>query len=425
MSGILIREVEYRGETVDLLIDHVSPHIMHDQLTITRVEGEVPGDVTVIEAKGLIVSKGFYDDHVHFRDPGFTEKEDLLTGARAAVAGGYSSVTCMPNTNPVIDCAEAVSLFDKRWRELALPIMVYTHGALTVGERGESLTNMWALADQGVFSLSDDGEPVLDEQLLADALRRTTSGNFKTSLHCEETPRSQQKVREVLGEGKPYEREPEIIALSLKVLADTPGNRWLHFQHISMQESVRLIADAKKRGLNVTAEVAPHHLLLCRDDIPLRNGEPDANWKMNPPLRSREDMLAMRRALAEGIIDYIATDHAPHTPLEKARPWDQAPFGVIGLETAFGACMSLVHNGDLSFDLLLNALEAGDDLLEASQHLITGVTLIDPNHVWTVDPDKFYSKARNCPFAGMTFKGKPMYNIANGKILMAEGEVLF
>jgi dihydroorotase len=170
--------------------------------------------------------------------------------------------------------------------------------------------------------------------------------------------------------------------------------------------------------------VTPHHLLLCEEDIPRRGDGPDPNWKMNPPLRSRTDMMAMRRALALGIIDTIATDHAPHTPAEKARPWDAAPFGVIGLETAFAACNAVVQAGDVPLSRIVSATGGDLDVLCASD-FPHDLVLIDPNHVWTVDPDKFYSKSRNCPFAGMTFKGKAMYTIIDGKVVMAEGEVLF
>jgi dihydroorotase len=219
-------------------------------------------------------------------------------------------------------------------------------------------------------------------------------------------------------------REPALIALALSALAEAGCGR-LHIQHVSLAESAQLIAAAKAQGLPVTAEVSPHHLLLCAEDIPLHNGEPDANWKMNPPLRSREDMRAMRRALADGTIDVIATDHAPHTPAEKAQRWDEAPFGVIGLETAFAACMSLVHDGTLAFTQLINALNPTLPTAAASWTYAQGYTLVDPNAAWTVDPERFYSKGRNCPFAGMTLTGKPVYTIVNGKIVMAEGEVLF
>jgi dihydroorotase len=217
-------------------------------------------------------------------------------------------------------------------------------------------------------------------------------------------------------------QEAAIIRMHLRTLEGTSGR--LHIQHVSLAESAVLIAEAKRRGLAVTAEVTPHHLLLCADDIPSRDGEPDANWKMNPPLRSREDMLAMRRALAEGVVDMLATDHAPHTPAEKARGWADAPFGIIGLETALGACLSLMHDGTLTWARLQDALCAQPGRLVPLAPK-DGVTLIDPDAEWVVEPSEFYSRGRNCPFAGTKFRGRPLYTFARGRLVMAEGEVLF
>ena len=229
----------------------------------------------------------------------------------------------------------------------------------------------------------------------------------------------------MLGDGPAMMREPEIIKLHIEALAQAGTGR-LHLQHVSLAASIAVIADAKRRGLSVTAEVTPHHLLLCADDIPSQGGEADANWKMNPPLRSREDMLAMRRALADGVIDVIATDHAPHTAAEKARGWDDAPFGVVGLETAIGACFSLVHDGTLTVDQLFTAMSTNPcNLLPPwIRSDADSLALIDPNAAWTVDPDTFYSKGRNTPFAGRQFTGKVIYTIARGRVAMADGQVL-
>jgi dihydroorotase len=413
MPGVLIRDVEYRGEVTDLLVSTTQVNRLRDY-------------DHVIDGTGLVAVPAFDDGHVHFREPGFTDKEDLLTGARAAAAGGYARVVCEPNTRPVIDDAEALRAHWRRVRELGLPITVETKCALTLGQAGEALVNIPEIAAGVPFGVefSSDGEPVADHDLLVRAFR-LCDGPTRIHLHCEETPRSRERVAAFLGPGTPMAREAELIALALEARADAGTGR-LHIQHVSLAESARLIADAKRKGFPVTAEVAPHHLLLCDEMIPTRDGGPDANWKMNPPLRSAADMFAMRRALAEGVIDVIATDHAPHTPAEKARAWDDAPFGVLGLETAFGACMGLVLTGDLTFDRLIAAM-TGDAAaysrafgFEAAQ-----LTLVDPKAVWTVDPDRFYSKSRNCPFAGMTFTGKPVYTIANGQVVMAEGEVLF
>ncbi|MHB9129501.1 MAG: dihydroorotase [Armatimonadota bacterium] len=409
MPAILIRDVEYYHDVTDVLIDGQS---------VTPVSGLSPSaDQQVIDGHGLKIIPALNDFHVHFRDPGLTEKEDLLTGARAAAAGGYTTVSCEPNTRPVIDTVDAVDAFYQHVCALNLPITVKTKAALTLGQRGEELSNLQAIIDDNrAAAFSDDGEPLVDHDLLVQAIRKI-DWEMYLCAHCEETPRSAARVEAALGAGASMMREPELIRMHLQAL-ENAGDGLLYIQHISLAESARMIAEAKRRGLHVTAEVTPHHLLLCEDDIPRHNGELDANWKMNPPLRSRDDMLAMRKALAEGVIDTIATDHAPHTPAEKAQGWDAAPFGIIGLETALGACLSLVHDGTLSIEQLYRAM-CGKVSIGGS------VTLIDLNAAWTVDPEQFYSKSRNCPFAGMMFKGKPVYTIANGQMVMAEGKVLF
>lgn len=416
MSGVLIKGVTYKGEVVDLLT--------HGPVVEITAEGCSRCD-NQINGHGLIACPAFSDDHTHFRDPGLTEKEDLLSGSRAAAAGGYAFIECEPNTRPVIDTFEKVIKFRQHVHSLHIPIQVSTKVALTIGQYGEELVDIDGLLPY-VSAFSDDGEPILNRALLSQAfmIGQASDETVTVTAHCEETPRSKDHVRSALGDGQALHREPDIIKLNIEALR-IAGVGHLHIQHVSLAESLPIIADAKKEGLHVTAEVAPHHLLLCEDDIPMRDGAPDANWKMNPPLRSREDMMAMRRALSQGIIDYIATDHAPHTIQEKARPWDDAPFGVIGLETAFASCFSLIQQGDLSLMRLLDALSAHRYSSLKLNALWGGLTLIDPDHVWTVDPDKFYSKARNCPFAGMTFRGKPMYTIAGGRVVMAEGEVLF
>ncbi len=406
MPGILIREVQYRGAVGDLL---VSDH------GVVRL-GEYD---RVIDGRGLIAVPAFADHHVHFREPGQTEKEDIQTGARAAAAGGYAFIRTEPNTRPVIDSLDGVLRNFARIWELDLPITVLPKCALTLEQRGEALVDIQEIRARAPWiRFSSDGEPVADRELLLRAIR-LAGGEVFIDLHCEETPRSAARVTQALGFGAPMAREAELIRLAISALEEA-GFGKLHLQHVSLAESVSRIADAKRRGMTLTAEVAPHHLLLCAEDIPQRGGGPDANWKMNPPLRCRADMLAVRRGLADGTLDYLATDHAPHTPAEKAQPWDDAPLGVIGLETAFGAAMTLVHAGELSFDRLIAAMTPGADRGE-----LPNVTLVDPDAVWTVEPGRFYSKSRNCPFAGMTFTGKPVYTIANGRVVMAEGEVVF
>ena len=421
MPALLIHEVELAGEVTDLLVD---------VQRITAPSSPVCADVDVIEARGLTALLSPIDVHVHFRDPGLTEKEDLLSGARAAAAGGFPTVLCEPNTRPVIDTPEQVSIFAERVAHLGIPLAVYTKAAVSRGQQGEGLTDIPALRQARAAALSDDGEPLLNEELLIAALRASVVAGeapLVLTAHCEETPRSAEKVRVTLGAGLAMAREVEIIRLHLQALEAAACGR-LHIQHVSLAESVTLIAQAKRLGLAVTAEATPHHLLLCAEDILLRVGEPDANWKMNPPLRSRADMLALRRALAEGIINMVATDHAPHTPAEKAQSWDAAPSGVIGLETAMGAYLSLVRDETISLPRLNEALNLAPARLLpswATPDLAGSLTLVDLNAAWTVDPGKFYSKARNCPFAGHSFSGKVVCTIAKGQVVYRDGEVNF
>ncbi|MHB9024058.1 MAG: dihydroorotase [Armatimonadota bacterium] len=411
---LMIRGVIYQGEETDLLVAH------------GRIfAGSSTDAAQTIDGTGLLAIPGLVDVHVHFRDPGFTEKEDLHSGARAAAAGGYCAVLCEPNTRPVMDTPALVINFQQRACEL--PLGVYTKAAVTVGEAGLELTEIDALAKAGVSGLSDDGEPLLDSDLLVRAFRASARYDaFCLTAHCEETPHSAEHLRAALGDGPAMAREAEIIRLHLAAL-ERAGTGRLHIQHVSLAKSVNLLVEAKQRGLAVTAEVSPHHLLLCAEDIPLSGGMADANWKMNPPLRARSDMLAVRRALAEGTIDMIATDHAPHTAAEKAREWDAAPFGVIGLETALGAALTLVRQDVLSLGRLVEAMSVAPRRLLPSWTPVgdDNLTLIDPHAAWTVDPDQFYSKGRNCPFAGWIFTGRARYTIARGSLVMADGQVIF
>jgi len=377
-----------------------------------------------------------WDAHVHFREPGNTDAEDLLSGARAAAAGGYGAVCCEPNTRPVMDTLDAIQAFDRRVEALGIPIGVYPKAALTRGQDGAELVDIEAIAPE-VTAFSTDGEPVVDRELLIEAFRRTFAFDEEQPreihAHCEETPRSHDRVVAALGDGPYLARETEIVRLHLEAL-EAAGMGYLRIQHVSLPETVELVKAFMSRMLDspglspilVTMEVTPHHLRLCQDDIPVVEGQPDPHWKMNPPLRSAK----AQRGLLAHLWDfaYIATDHAPHTPASKARPWDDAPFGVIGLETAFGALASFEDNPHLPMQrqLLLDRLSPSNKVMSPdSSRFAQGITLIDWDHVWTVDPDRFYSKSRNCPFAGMTFRGKPMYTIAGGRVVMAEGEVLF
>lgn len=414
---VLIHEVEYLGEVTTLLVDEHG---------ILVTPSHWPAEIQIIDGKGLQAFPGLFDVHVHFRDPGFTEKEDLLSGARAAAAGGYVGVLCEPNTQPIIDTSDAVLRHFRRCTEQHIPLDLFPKAAVTLGEQGRELTDFNALANAGAVAFSDDGEPILNPDLLVHAFRQSAGyadSPYVITAHCEETPRSLAQTRERFADHALYACELLLIAMHLEALEQAGCGR-LHIQHVSQAASVSLIARAKTQGLAVTAEVTPHHLLLCQDDIPVG----DTNWKMNPPLRRREDMLAMRAALATGVIDCIATDHAPHTLAEKAQAWEQAPFGIIGLECALALCLSLVADGTLSLVRLQQAMALAPRALLPRQvvsALSGGLTLIDREHQWTIDAERFYSKGRNCPFDGRVVAGAARYTIAHGQVVMAENEVLF
>ena len=410
MNNLLITDVEYYGDKVNLLVDSKGFCVFN---------GRVTNSVELINGNGLTALPGFVDIHVHFREPGLTEKEDILTGARAAAAGGYTLVTPEPNTRPVID--NIVDFNEIQNKMNSLPVSIMQKAAVTLGQHGTDLTDLLGLYNCGAPAFSDDGEPIVNENILVDAFKVLASlPNCPViTAHCEETPRSSQKVNISLGNGIEMMREPEIVACNISALRKAGCGR-LHIQHVSLANTVDLISAAKAEGLKITAEVTPHHLLLSVEDII----EGDANWKMNPPLRSKADMLAMRDALAKGIIDIVATDHAPHTATDKNVGWEQAPFGITGLETAFSLIYQLVVEGVIPFNSLAELLSIKPEkILFNNEKINTGITLIDLNKKWTVD--KFYSKSANSPFIGRQMTGKVIYTINKGKLLTADGAVIF
>lgn len=418
MPELLIKKALYQGVESNLLLTEGG-------ITSVSASYDFPIEQTII-ADGLLAIPAFTDQHVHFRDPGYPQKENLLSGARAAAAGGYVNLSCEANTFPVIDNRAGVNAFYHKISEYAIPLNVTTKIALSKGQRGDELSDIpLDMLGKEISAVSSDGEPVINKDLLITALS-LINGKVSIDLHCEETPASAALVRNILGEGIAGQRETDLIRFALQALQEA-GCGWLHIQHVSLNASVKLINNARRSGMCVTSEVTPHHLLLSEEDIPMTAGEPDANWKMNPPLRSRHEMLAMRQALAAGEIDYIATDHAPHTQIEKSRRWDEAPYGVIGLENAFACCMALVHNGELSFTRLINAMSCNQQL--DCMTTLSGLLLVDYDLRWRIDPDNFYSLSRNCPFADKEMRGKVIYNImkkqGSWQLLYSNGEVLF
>lgn len=379
-------------------------------------------DVPVIDAAGLIVAPGLVDMHAHFRDPGQTHKEDITSGAEAAARGGFTAVACMPNTLPPIDHPAMVEYVKSRARSAAC--RVYPIAAVSKGQVGQELAPIAGLAAAGAVALSDDGVPMASAGLLRRAMSYASMFDLPVIEHCEDLTLSEGGVMHegawstVLGlRGIPAASEESVVARDL-LLAEVTGAR-LHVAHVSSAGSVRMIREAKRRGVTVTAEVTPHHLVLTDESV---QGF-DATFKMNPPLRSPADVEAVREGLLDGTIDAIATDHAPQAPEEKMVEFDAAPFGVIGLETALGVVWTaLVQTGALPpADAIRKLSTAPASILRIPGGTLrpgspADLVLIDPNRKWTVDAATFASKSRNTPFQGWTLTGKAVMTIVGGEI---------
>ena len=376
----------------------------------------------VIDAAGLIAAPGLVDVHVHFRDPGFTAKEDIHTGAAAAVKGGYTSVVMMGNTDPRCDNIETLKYMQEK--AAAEPLHIYVTCNATMGMKGGELTDIPALHKAGAVGVTDDGLPIMDHGILTQVFLKAAACGIPVSLH-EEDPSlienngvNRGKASDHYGiGGSPSEAEYSLIKRDLQIASGT--GVCVDIQHISTAEGVEAVRQARKEGVNVHAEATPHHFTLT-DDAVMAFG---TNAKMNPPLRSEADRMAIIRGLQDGTIDMIATDHAPHTGEEKALPITKAPSGIIGLETALGLGITeLVKKGYLSMMDLLRLMTIGPaqvSNLDAGYIAEGGpadIVLIDPDIEWTVE-DKFASKAHNTPFVGRVLKGKAIMTIASGKIV--------
>jgi dihydroorotase len=382
---------------------------------------EAPG-VEVVDLAGRLLTPGLVDPHVHLREPGQEQKETIATGTAAAAAGGFVAVCAMPNTIPVVDTPELVRLVIDRAAE-AGPVRVHPIAAATVESRGGEPTDAEALVAAGAVAISDDGRPIPDD-VLAEVLRRASEAGVPVADHCEDRRRSAGgsiyagRIAERLGVvGIPPEAESDAVARDLEVLARTGGR--LHVCHVSTARSVELIRRAKAEGLPVTAEATPHHLVLTVEAV-MTSG---ADAKMNPPLASAADRDAVRAALADGTIDCVATDHAPHAEVEKRRGLDGAPFGIVGLETAFALLYTdLVHRGDLPLTTLVRRLSADPARVMGLEEprirpgARADLAAFDTDSEWTVEPNRFRSRSRNTPFAGWRLRGRPVYTIAGGRV---------
>lgn len=383
-----------------------------------------PDGAEVIELGGKVVAPGLIDLHVHFREPGQEDLETVATGAMAAVAGGFTSVCAMPNTDPVTDNQAAVG-FIVRQAQRAAMARVYPIGAITLGQKGEKLAEFGEMVGAGAVAVSDDGKPVVSSHMMRTALEYARTFGIPVADHCEEPTLSAGGVMHEgivstrLGlKGIPAAAEEIMVARDI-ILAELTGGH-VHLCHMSTRGSVELIRRAKDKGLKVTAEATPHHFALTHE----RCEGYDTNAKMNPPLREAADREAIRQGLKDGTIDVISTDHAPHHYDAKEREFDDAPNGIIGLETSFGLAMThLVHGGLLSLSELIARMstEAAKIFRLQGGTLRAGspadVVVIDPNRKWTVDPAKSFSKSRNTPFAGTELVGRVEMTIVRGSVV--------
>ena len=377
-----------------------------------------------IDVKGQLVIPGMVDLHVHLREPGGEHKETIETGTKAAAKGGFTTIAAMPNTKPVPDSRENLINVKKRIEQSAL-VRVLPYAAITKRQAGEELPDFQALAENGAFAFTDDGVGVQNARMMFDAMKLAKENNKAIVAHCEENTLVNDGCvhdgtfsRKHDLNGIPSVCESVHIARDV-LLAEATGVHY-HVCHISTKESVRVVRDAKRAGIHVTAEVTPHHLLLCDEDIPGL----DANYKMNPPLRSKEDREALIEGLLDGTIDFIATDHAPHSEDEKAMGMKQAPFGIVGLETAFPLLYTyLVEKGVLTLKQLVDFLtikpaetfQLPYGKLEAG--VPADIAVINLEQKQSVNAEEFASKGKNTPFNGWQCKGWPTMTIAGGKIV--------
>ncbi|OIJ09833.1 dihydroorotase [Anaerobacillus arseniciselenatis] len=403
--------------------------ILIEQDVIIKIESEIPeANHEVINVGGNIILPGFVDLHVHLREPGGEYKETITTGTNAAARGGFTTIAAMPNTRPVPDSKEQLQWLNQRIEETAA-VRVLPYASITVRELGKELTNFEELAGEGAFAFTDDGVGIQDASMMLHAMKEAAKVGKAIVAHCEENTLINKgsvhegDFSERFGlKGIPSVCESVHIARDV-LLAEATGVHY-HVCHISTKESVRVVRDAKRAGIRVTAEVSPHHLLLSDEDIP----GIDPNFKMNPPLRGIEDKKALIEGLLDGTIDFIATDHAPHSEEEKSESIELAPFGIVGLETAFPLLYThFVEKGIISLNELVALLTSKPcEVFELPYGTIqvgkkADITAVNLDDVEKIDPTTFLSKGKNTPFVNWECKGWPVLTMVNGEVVWKKG----
>lgn len=422
MAKLLIKN----GRVVDPAsgIDRVTDVLLANAIVRKVEDNIIAPEAEVFDATGLVVTPGFIDMHVHLREPGFVHAETIETGARAAAAGGFTTICCMPNTSPVNDSAHVTSYIVERARRAAA-VNVFPIGAITKGSNGEDLAAIGAMKRAGIVAISDDGRPVMNARVMRRAMETARSHDIPVIDHCEDLNLSaggdmhEGLVSTKLGlRGIPSCSEDVIVARDI-LLAEVTGARF-HVAHLSTRHSVAMVAEAKRRGLPVTCEVTPHHFAIHDGELlPY-----DSNYKMKPPIRCSHDVEACIAGIASGVVDALATDHAPHAGSEKMQEFEKCPFGILGLETAIGLTFQrLVVPGIISLQRMIELYTTGPaGILKLNRGTLKpgspgDVTVLDLQRKWTYDVNKSFSKSRNSPFDGYEFPGGPVATIVAGKIV--------
>ena len=415
-NGRLINPSENLDKVMDIFVE--------DGIIKEKAESIEKQADTVIDAAGCYVMPGLIDLHVHFRDPGLTYKEDIETGSKAAAKGGFTTVCCMPNTKPVVDNVETVKYIIEKGEKTGLT-NVLPGGAVTKNMAGVEITDVEELKKAGICAISEDGKSVMNSGVYRKAMKNAAKANVPVLAHCEDINLVEGGVINLgdksseLGVKGISNAVEDVIAMRDIMLAKETGAT-LHLCHCSTKDSVEMVKRAKEEGIKVTAEVCPHHFSMCSDDITSNDG----NFKMNPPLRAREDMEALIKGLQDDIMDVISTDHAPHSAEEKAKDLEHAPFGIVGLETSVALTVTnLVKKGyltpmQMAAKMSYNPAKVlGIPKGTLDEGKIADITIIDPDKEYTIDVNTFESKGKNTPFDGYKVSGEVEYTILNGKVV--------